>query len=576
MKKKKMLNQISIAIVGLLVASCSFSITSKSSKTEKSETTTSTVESSESISNSVSLEESSQAPATSIDSLAESQPVKKTKMQYTYKDYAATNVAGTDYCPNQGSPKLLVIPVWFTDSSNFINMSHKEDVRQDIEKCYFGTNEETGWRSVKTYYSELSQERCVLDGVVSDWYECGYAYTSAAKFSSETARYSFMSTLINDAVEWYFQQDGALDDNDFDLDENGFLDGVMLIYGAPDYYSLYNAGYGYQAMNYDNLWAYTTWLENEASVEAPNANVIFWASYAFMYGTEVAQSRTGSKNFCGGDTAYCNLDTHTFIHEMGHVFGANDYYDYSGSYCPSGGFSMQDNNVGSHDPFTALACGWVDPYIPKQSCEITIRPFQNQGHDLILLTPFWDSMNSPFDEYMLLELYTPTGLNEFDCNHTYKSGQYPKGPKDVGVRLWHVDSRLIKAKRAYANGSVMWDSNPTIDPTESNVYTMLSNTYWSSSSSGYCSVLGQSYSDYNILQLVKNSTTASHKIRSGTYLSSNDLFKDGSSFNMNSYGKQFVNTGKLNSDESLGWSFGVSITGTGENALATITLTKAS
>lgn len=559
--------------MGLLVASCSFS--SVPTHSESKEVTSSSSQSSISEASSSESLASSIAPGTSVDSFAESQPVSKTKMRYTFKDYGSHNIAKSDFCPNQGNPKLLVIPVWFTDSSDFINMSHREDVRQDIESCYFGENEEVGWRSVRTYYSELSQNRCNLEGVVSDWFECGDSFTSAGKFSSDVARLNYMDRLVDRAVEWYFTQPNAEERIDFDLDENGFLDGVMLIYGAPDYSALANnPNYRYTARNFDNLWAYCTWLtENEADIDTPNTNVIFWASYDFMYGRERIYERTGSSIYYGGDTDSCNLDTHTFIHEMGHVFGASDYYDYSGGYCPAGGFSMQDNNVGSHDPFTALACGWVDPYIPKTSCDITLRPFQSQGHDVILLSPFWDSINSPFDEYLLLELYTPTGLNEFDSDNPYKL-YYPSGTKECGIRLWHVDARLVKPKRVTLTGQVFWDTTPLNDPTIDNVYHMITNTYYSASAEGYCSVLGSSYADYNMLQLIKNSTTSTHKNRYGNYFGSSDLFKDGDVFDMKTFGKQFVNVGELNNQDLLGWAFEVSITGTGENTLAKISLAR--
>ena len=38
-----------------------------------------------------------------------------------------------------------------------------------------------------------------------------------------------------------------------------------------------------------------------------------------------------------------------------------------------------------------MAFGWSDPYIPTETCEITINDFQS-SHDLILLTP--NSFNS--------------------------------------------------------------------------------------------------------------------------------------------------------------------------------------
>ena len=77
-------------------------------------------------------------------------------------------------------------------------------------------------------------------------------------------------------------------------------------------------------------------------------------------------------------------------------------------------------------------------YIPNNI--ITIGDFATT-HDIILLTPEWNSYDSAFDEYILLELYTPTGLNKFDTDYQY-SGRYPQGLNLCGVRMWHVDARL--------------------------------------------------------------------------------------------------------------------------------------
>ena len=74
-------------------------------------------------------------------------PIQKTKFDYNYKDYSKHCFLDNDYTPSVGNPKLLVIPVWFTDSEACITENHKEDVRKDIEMAYFGTREETGWHS---------------------------------------------------------------------------------------------------------------------------------------------------------------------------------------------------------------------------------------------------------------------------------------------------------------------------------------------------------------------------------------------------------------------------------------------
>jgi len=474
--------------------------------------------------------------------------ITKSKLKYTYEDYIKYNASQISSCPLEDNPKLLIIPIWFTDSTNFIDTSKKETVREDIRKTYVGTNEETGWRSVKTFYEEESKGTMSLDATVSSWYSCGDSYT---KYTSKTTGRSNTRNLVSKATTWYFTNNPSDSKSNYDTDDNGYLDGVMLIYGAPDYGT-------YGGSSNSNLWAYCFWLQTEAgTVSAPEPNVFFWASYDFMYGSN-ATSRTG-KSYGGGDTTYCNLDTHTYIHEMGHVLGLEDYYDYSEQYNPAGGFSMQDANVGGHDPYSVMAYGWADPYIPTESMEITINDFQS-SHDLILLSDH--AVDSPFDEYLLLELYTPTGLNKFDSDHQYSS-RYPQGPSVPGIRLWHIDARLTN----YLGGED-FSTSLTTNPKTNYVTHAMSNTY---DDEDYGSPLGEDYYDYNILQLIRNSSTIDYHPTSN--LSESSLFKTGSSFNMSTYSKQFVKGTTLNNGKALGWSF--SVQGIADNQ-AVISLTKLS
>ena len=333
----------------------------------------------------------------------------------------------------------------------------------------------------------------------------------------------------------------------------------MLIYAAPDYIS---AG-----TSYDNLWAYCYWIQDSyaQNVSNPGANVFFWASYDFMYGSNKAYSRTG-KTYAGGDTSHCTVDTHTYIHEMGHVFGLEDYYDYSNNhYNPAAGFSMQDNNVGGHDPFSSYALGWGKAYIPTETTTIDLKPFQESG-EMILLTPTPNSSNSPFDEYLLLEYYTPTGLNKFDCDYQY-GGRYPQGPKTSGIRLWHVDARLAKYNQY--TGTFSLTTNP---PSNYNRVIMgMSNT----SNDGtedikdYLSQLGSSYYDYNVLQLIRNRSGQTYTCTDD--FSAADMYRAGNSFDISKVSGQFKESGKLNSKKNIGYTFTVnSISST----RASITVTK--
>ncbi len=563
--KKRLVRFLTLVSSLFFATSCSFnfnfSIKSESSPIASKEETSSLPIKLES-----SIEDSSEEPKGPKDLL-------KRQLSSNYHDYGQHNLANFSYCPSLGSPKLLVIPVWFTDTSSYaIEESHKEDVRSDIEAAFFGTKEETGWNSVKSYYETLSDGRLEFNGLVTEWWESGMSSQTAGASQNATL------TLLNNAVDWYFSLPDAEPRTSFDLDGDGYLDAVTLIYGAPDHQSLY---YDWDSSNnsgYDNLWAYCSWSQGRSNIENPTANAFLWASYDFMYDRSKGYERTGVRYYGGGDTSHVEIDAHTFIHETGHLLGFNDYYDYSQQYNPAGGFSMQDENVGSHDPYSAMAAGWVDPILPNESMILTINPFQDEGHDLILLTNAWNGDNSPFDEYILLELYTPTGLNELDATYSYRN-QYPQGPSEPGIRVWHVDSRLVKGRVLLNGSSVTFSSTPLTDPTIDGCYLMQTNTSYSSRNpsafASYGSVLGQSYADYNLLQLIKNDTSATYKTRYGTNVSNNDLFGDGSLFNMSRYNKQFVHGNELNCNDYLGWQFDVTINETDDGVTATINLTKA-
>ena len=483
------------------------------------------------------------------------------KAAYTYKDYIQNNVYNFSMTPSTGTASLLIIPVWFNDSTTFISEAKKESVRQDIEKAYFGTNEETGWRSVKTYYEEESLGELTLNGKVSEWYEINtnYDYYRMDEPTSDSGA-PHTSALVEEATNWYFNTHTSDFRRNYDHNGDGYLDGVVIIYAAPDLQALNKDN----DKTYANLWAYCFWIQKSDSAHksttSPGVNAFFWASYDYMYGDDVANARTGGR-YGSGDTKKCHLDTHTYIHEMGHMFGLEDYYDYSTNgrnqkgYQPAGGFSMQDHNVGGHDPFSSYALGWGKAYLPNKTTNIDLKPFSTSG-EMIILNPNNGGRNSPFDEYLILEYYTPQGLNEFDVVNQYMKSygkSYPNATLEYGIRLWHVDARLLYRTRLESS----WNAgNVTTDPTTASgkVTLMMSNSY-DDGSCEYISVLGPSYANYNVLQMIRNSSTATYKPED--YLNSATLFKANDFFSMDKYSKQFVNGDKLNSNINLGFSFTV-------------------
>ena len=484
----------------------------------------------------ISLVSCGQTNSSFLSSVYSSQSViyspSKHALKYRVYDFYKKHVTGCDSVDSIGDKNLLVVPIWFKDSSTFITSSRKEIVRENIEKAYFGSNEDTGWRSVKTYYEEDSYNKLSLNGEVTSWYECDLNANEAT--FNETAK------LVKEVTSWYKQ---TSDITKFDNDKDGYIDAVCLIYGAPNMLS--------DKVKNDNLWAYTAWLSDRKlkNVDNPGPNTYFWASYDYM-----EQS--------GGDVTNCLIDTHTYIHETGHLFGLDDYYDYSKESNPIGGWTMQDMNVGGHDPYSKLALGWVEPYVIEDSTTITIKPFEKSG-DVVLLSHSFSG--SPFDEYLLIDYYTPTGLNEFDSTYRYQ-GFYPKGPSKSGVRIWHVDARLLAKENIL--GTYTKD-NITTKVEDGKYYQMgLSNTTYTSQYSVYCSPL-KSLQEFKQLQLLRrnNNTMFSET----EFFSSRDLFQKGDTFSMNQYATSFKNKGIFNKMEEL--YFNVTIDDINQDG-ATITFEK--
>ena len=502
-----------------------------------------------------------------------------TKMQQNYKDYTKNLVFNNcSATPSKGNVNLLIIPIWFNDSNSFItDDTKKNNVREDITKAYLGTNEEVGYRSVKTYYEEESSNKLSVSGKVTNWYNTGKNSSYYKDDENTTVE------LLQSVVNWAKTSEG-INPTDYDTDKDGYLDGVIMVYARPDFQA--------KGEDENNFWAYCDYDQSQSPRPSnPVASVYFWASYDFMYqkNDNYTLERTGTE-YGNGYTYRQILDTETFIHEMGHMFGLDDYYDYAYEVIPGGRYTMQDENVSTHDPFSYIALNWADPYIPTKSCTITIGDFATT-HDVILLTPEWNSYDSPFDEYILLELYSLTGLNEMYKGDTFHGINLPDA---VGIRVWHVDARLMAFDNA-EYGHITSNVNDY-----SVIYRLADNTHdciWETfPKEQFGSFL---CANQNALQLISHDKTRNYGIMSqddrSKHFVAQDLFTKGDSFSLNAYKKQFIDidmnkcgdpdNGKyykdsdydirLNNQKKLGWSFTVDdITTINGASTATITLTK--
>ena len=339
---------------------------------------------------------------------AESQTIDFHKMRETYvfKDL-----------PSIGDVNLLVIPVKFKNST-YCDDKHQgyDHMKEEIEKAFFGEASETGWESVKSYYEKSSYNKLHIDGVVTDWFTLDLTFEEVNNIDPH--RYIEPTNyVLREATRWY--QENHQSDMDFDANDDGHIDSVWLIYDAPN------------KNEYHIDWAYTTWdyynFRQEPSLETPKPYAYAWAGVDFLYTGKYVDENNNKL-----------VDAHTLIHETGHLLGLEDYYDYDGKMGTAGGLDMMDNNIGDHTAYSKYSLGWTNPYVVTGDSEITIKPFESSG-DMILIKDDWN--HSAMDEYLLIEFYTPTGLNAKDAEAKY-AGIYPIMFQKPGIKVYHIDSRL--------------------------------------------------------------------------------------------------------------------------------------
>lgn len=446
--------------------------------------------------------------------------------QTTYYDLNQKSYYSTYTAKTVGEAKTLVIPVVISGYEKNATAQNKEKIR----KAFFGTSEETGWESVSSYFYKSSHEQLHLTGEVTDWFYTGL--TPAQVYQKGTSSGDGGSFyILEKAYEWAQTQGYNL--SDYDVDGDGWIDSIWLIYSCPN--SIKISG----VPSDDNpFWAFTFWDYNyygkKHTKENPLPNTYGWASYDFM-----DEGRFNDSNL--------KVDAHTYIHEMGHVLGLDDYYDYDGLHMPLGAVDMQDYNVGDHNSFSKMAWGWNRAYVVDGECEITIRPESTSGDCIVIKNPSSSkSFNSAFDEYLLLELINQDGLWEYDSKRTYTNGV--RAFTKPGVRLTHVDGRI--AKMNTSNGSI---SSLVTNISSTGKYQLAySNTPSSSYDRGKTNkeTGKRLYSDLiSIIAANKNySTTYS---TNNSAIADNDyLFKSGSTFSMKDYGMFFID-GKLHDGSTI-------------------------
>ena len=330
----------------------------------------------------------------------------------------ASEGINTNFWPTSGSPNILVIPIAFKD------VKLEEDNQTILSNIDAVINKEdkVEYESLCSYYKKSSFGKLDIKATISD------IYTSKETFESlnNAGNSSLLSDqIVVDATKWYFENNTNY--STFDINNDKYFDSIICIYLAP-----YN---GYNDITYNNsslFWAYVKSIYNIDSY-IPKTDIrpgtYLWCSYYFLK----------NKNK--------ELTARTIIHETGHLLSLSDYYSLhyideklEQSYKPLGDVDMMVGEVYDHNCYSKFVLDWTKPYLIDKEGSITISSSSINGDCLLIPTSSYN--NSSADEYLLLEYFTPTNLNEHDSKNVYIDR--PKTPQinKSGIKLYHVDSRI--------------------------------------------------------------------------------------------------------------------------------------
>ena len=301
--------------------------------------------------------------------------------------------------PSIGKIKGLVLPVDFSDSP--------------IDNKIY-ENTAVSWQSVSSYYHNSSYGKLDITFDVLPWFRLSKTSSYYKKMTENnqiqyTGDAPGVSAIIHEVLK---SAQKEYDLSQYDSNNDGLIDAIHVVYSKKMQYNSDDFWWAFQYCNfeykeYDDVCPY---------------NYVF-SSFHFLF------ENNESNN------------ARTLIHETGHLFGLDDYYDYSltEGYNKGGlgGIDMMDMTCGDHNPYSKMLLGWIDNPIlvelnEKSSTTIKIAPSSKNG-DIIIIADNFDEEKGIFQSYFILEY--------LDFSSTLLNKEY-EGFTTDGIRVYRVNGEL--------------------------------------------------------------------------------------------------------------------------------------
>lgn len=302
------------------------------------------------------------------------------------KEYSDKIYKNHYYTPTIGDVNALVIPVEFKDYK-----AKNLKVNESILPNY---------QSVASYLYNSSFGQLNINFDILDW-------QMMSEYSTHYESIEDGANTIKEEVLTKIEK--KVDLAKYDNDNDGIIDSLIIIYSAP----VKNRNTTY--------WAY-----NKRKVQLEEHNGL--RTYNFVF---------AGYDFLFENKKSCN--TTTYIHEIGHMLGLDDYYDYDIKVgCLTGGLGgadMMDCNMGDHNVFSKLFLGWVNnPILVKlekgEETTITIDAYSTNG-DCIILSNNFIKRFGLFQDFYILQL--------LDADNPLNKNQLPYD--EDGIRVLRIHGK---------------------------------------------------------------------------------------------------------------------------------------
>ena len=428
--------------------------------------------------------------------------------------------------PSSGNINLLIVPVILPGYEmvdiNNDGQDDKDQVRTDILSTFFKENEKTGFKTVYDYYKQASFGALNLVGTITPWVDLSKNTQISKQNPNELAKdytYTFVKEVVKSLTNLGYKM------TNYDFNTDGYIDGIYIINTATS---------GTSSGDFDVASSLTSWANNsyydssETLAKADKSNPVpscfAWSSFEKMYGSYENQ-----------------VDSHEYIHEIGHMLGLNDYSSDTEGYSPLGKVDMMDEKTGDLNSYSKMLLGWSRPYYAIGSCTLRLNAATNK-HNFIVIPKDTADMETesfdPYSEFILIDLYTNEANNEIDSNKVLLN-KIPT-PKTIGIRVYHINNTLYtlnnnegsKSVSVYQNEELkegMYFATPITNNTKEDIY---NKEYGLSSSVA-------TYDEIRLIEANGNDTFSTYG-----NLTSESLFDERDLFDIKNY-KSFFENGYL-------------------------------